>query len=122
MKTELLERCRVCGGGVLGVVEADCNLMPCRASGPTFDNPIPVLKELISFYSRPTRYNSWLTLRARNRLWKRRLRKLQLTKMSPSAPDEGTGIGQFLSLARRSYTEAYGAEASRTTLQAAKQK
>jgi len=28
---ERLERCKICGGSALGVVEADCNLMRCRA-------------------------------------------------------------------------------------------
>jgi hypothetical protein len=90
MKTELLERSKVCGGSALGVVEADCNLKRCRAGGCTIDNPRLVLEEMIGFYFRPTRYNSWLAqLRARNRLWKQRPRYCSSQRCLLLRPMEG---------------------------------
>jgi 2-polyprenyl-3-methyl-5-hydroxy-6-metoxy-1,4-benzoquinol methylase len=123
VKTELLQRCNVCNNRLLGVLDADCSVMQCRVCGYIFDNPRPVLEELIDFYSRPSQYDSWLAqLRARDRLWKRRLGKLQRTKKPGSVLDVGTGIGQFLSLARTSYTEVYGTEVSTVAVQIAKEK
>lgn len=121
MKTELLQRCGVCHGTMLDVVDADCNVQQCQTCGYIFDNPRPTIEELIDFYSRPTQYDSWLTeVRARDRLWKRRLKKLHATKKHGSLLDVGTGIGQFLFWARNSYSEVYGTEVSSTAIQIAK--
>lgn len=123
MKTELLQCCGVCQSSALDLVDADCNVVRCQDCGYIFDNPRPTMEELIAFYSRPTQYDSWLTeLQARDQLWKRRLRKLQPTKKSGSLLDVGTGIGQFLALARNSYNEVYGTEVSSTAVQIAKER
>ncbi len=123
MKTEVLQHCGVCNGSQLEVVDNDCNVQRCRNCGYVFDNPRPTLEELIAFYSRPTQYDSWLSeLGERARLWKRRLRKLKKTKKSGSLLDIGSGIGQFLSLARNFYTDVYGTEVSSTAIQIAKEK
>ena len=123
MKTEVLELCGVCNGSLLEIVDEDCNVQRCRTCGYVFDNPRPVLEELIAFYSRPTQYDSWLSeLGTRDRLWRRRLRKLKKTKKHGSLLDVGSGIGQFLSLARNFYTDVYGTEVSSTAIQIAKQK
>jgi 2-polyprenyl-3-methyl-5-hydroxy-6-metoxy-1,4-benzoquinol methylase len=123
MKTEALQRCGVCKGSLLEVLDEDCNVQRCRTCGYVFDNPRPRLEELIAFYSRPTQYNSWLDeLGARDRLWKRRLSKLGRTKKAGSLLDVGSGIGQFLSLARNFYTDVYGTEVSSTAIQIAKEK
>jgi hypothetical protein len=103
MKTELLQQCNVCNSTVLEVVDPDCNIVRCQACGYIFDNPRPTTEELITFYSRPTQYDSWLIeLDVRDRLWKRRLSKLHPTKKPGSLLDIGTGIGQFLDVARNS--------------------
>jgi 2-polyprenyl-3-methyl-5-hydroxy-6-metoxy-1,4-benzoquinol methylase len=123
MKTELLQRCAVCQSEILDVVDPDCNVAQCRACDYIFDNPRPTIEELINFYSRSTQYDSWLDeLTARDRLWKRRLSKLKSTRKPGSLLDVGTGIGQFLALARTSYAEVYGTEVSRTAIGIAKQK
>jgi ubiquinone/menaquinone biosynthesis C-methylase UbiE len=97
--------------------------MRCQACGYIFDNPRPTMEELIAFYSRPTQYDSWLSqIPARDRLWKRRLNKLRASRKPGSLLDVGTGIGQFLALARTSYTEVYGTEISSTAVQIAKQR
>jgi 2-polyprenyl-3-methyl-5-hydroxy-6-metoxy-1,4-benzoquinol methylase len=123
MKTEVLQRCGVCNSTLLEVVDGDCNVQRCRDCGYVFDNPRPTLEELIAFYSRPTQYDSWLSeLGTRDRLWKRRLRKLKKTKKPGSLLDVGSGIGQFLSLARNFYTDVFGTEVSSTAIQIAKEK
>jgi SAM-dependent methyltransferase len=50
------------------------------------------------------------------------LSKLQSTKRPGSLLDVGTGIGQFLSLARGAYAEVYGTEVSSTAVEIARQK
>jgi ubiquinone/menaquinone biosynthesis C-methylase UbiE len=123
MKTELLQQCNVCHGNALDVVDADCNVVRCSTCGYIFDSPRPTLEELIVFYSRPTQYDSWLSaLQVRDRLWKRRLSKLKATKKPGSVLDVGAGIGQFLSLARGTYSEVCGTEVSSTAIQIAKEK
>jgi 2-polyprenyl-3-methyl-5-hydroxy-6-metoxy-1,4-benzoquinol methylase len=123
MESELLHQCNLCESALLDVLDADCNIAQCRSCGYVFDNPRPTLRELIGFYSRPGKYDSWLDeLGPRNRLWRRRLSKLQSTKKPGSLLDVGTGIGQFLSLARSAYAEVYGTEVSSTAIEIAKQK
>jgi len=123
MKTEVLEKCNVCDSTRLNVVDRDCNIAKCAACGYVFDNPRPTLEELIRFYSRPTQYDSWLTeLEERNRIWKGRLNKLQSTKKAGSLLDVGTGIGQFLAVARSSYAEVYGTEVSSKAIEIAQKK
>ncbi len=123
METEILQRCGICHSIVLDVVDADCNVVRCRNCDYIFDSPRPTLEELVRFYSRSTQYDSWLTqLPARDRLWKRRLNKLKATKKPGSLLDVGTGIGQFLSLARGSYAEVYGTEVSSSAVQLAREK
>jgi 2-polyprenyl-3-methyl-5-hydroxy-6-metoxy-1,4-benzoquinol methylase len=123
MKTELLRQCNVCDSAELEVIDAECNLVRCQSCGYIFDSPRPTLEELIAFYSRPTQYDSWLTqLEARDRLWRRRLRRLESTRKPGSLLDVGTGIGQFLFLARNLYTEVYGTEVSSTAIKIAREK
>jgi 2-polyprenyl-3-methyl-5-hydroxy-6-metoxy-1,4-benzoquinol methylase len=123
METQLLQQCKICDSDSLGLLDAESNIARCRTCGYVFDNPQPTLQELISFYSLPGKYDSWLDeLGPRDRLWKRRLKKLKSTRKPGSLLDVGTGIGQFLSLARTSYTEVYGTEVSATAVAIAKEK
>jgi ubiquinone/menaquinone biosynthesis C-methylase UbiE len=123
METELVDQCNICRGVAFEVVDADCNITRCRTCGYIFDNPRPTFQELTAFYARPTQYDSWLAeLHPRERLWKRRLNKLSRTKKPGNMLDVGAGIGQFLELARRSYTGVYGTEVSSTAIQIAKKK
>jgi 2-polyprenyl-3-methyl-5-hydroxy-6-metoxy-1,4-benzoquinol methylase len=123
MKTEFLQQCNLCAGTMLDTVDEDCNIVRCQACGYIFDNPRPVEEELINFYCRPTQYDSWLSeIPARDRLWERRLKKLRSARISGSLLDVGTGIGQFLAVARNSFAEVYGTEVSSTAIRIAKQK
>src|SRR5258708_803987 len=123
MRTELLQQCSVCGSTMLDVVDPECNVAQCRVCGFIFDNPRPTLEELIGFYSKPGKYDSWLNeLGPRHRLWKRRLSKLRSTRKTGSLLDVGTGIGQFLDQARNDYREVYGTEVSSAAVKIASDK
>jgi SAM-dependent methyltransferase len=123
METELVERCNVCDGSMLEAVDPACNIAQCAGCGYVFDNPRPTLEELVKFYSRPSQYDSWLDeLPIRQKAWERRLGKMQSTKKSGSLLDVGTGIGQFLAVARNSYRQVYGTEVSSVAVQIAREK
>jgi 2-polyprenyl-3-methyl-5-hydroxy-6-metoxy-1,4-benzoquinol methylase len=123
METDLLHTCSVCDSNLLDLIDADSNIVQCRACGYVFDNPRPTLGELITFYSKKEKYDSWLKeLGPRDRLWKRRLKKLHSTRKPGSLLDVGAGIGQFLFNARASYKEVYGTEVSASAVAIAKQK
>ncbi len=108
---------------MLEVVDADCYIVRCQSCGYIFDSPRPTLEELVHFYSRPAQYDSWLTqLPARDRLWKRRLRKLRASKKPGSLLDVGTGIGQFLVCAQGSYAQVYGTEVSSAAIKIARER
>lgn len=123
MDSELLNQCNLCDSGLLDVLDADCNIAQCRSCGHVFDNPRPTLQALIDFYSKPGKYDSWLEeLGPRDRLWRRRLRKIRSTRKAGTLLDVGTGIGQFLSLARGVFSEVHGTEVSTTAVEIARQK
>jgi ubiquinone/menaquinone biosynthesis C-methylase UbiE len=123
MKTELLQQCSLCAGDLLDVLDPECNIVRCRNCGFVFDNPRPTLEELIAFYSRGNKYDSWLTeLGPRERVWKKRLRIMEPYKKPGSLLDVGTGIGQFLSMARSSFAKVLGTEVSTTAIQIAKER
>lgn len=68
-------------------------------------------------------YNEWLKeLPARERLWKRRLGKMERFRKTGNLLDIGTGIGQFLSLAKGSFTEVMGTEVSESAIEIAQKK
>jgi SAM-dependent methyltransferase len=123
MQNELLHQCLICNSGMLDMLDPVCNIAQCRACGYVFDNPRPTLADLIDFYSKPGKYDSWLEeIGARNRLWLRRLKKLRSTRKPGSLLDVGTGIGQFLAVARGTYDPVYGTEVSSTAVEIAKEK
>ncbi|HST79030.1 MAG TPA: class I SAM-dependent methyltransferase [Verrucomicrobiae bacterium] len=117
MRTELLQECSICCGQHFQLLDPECNIARCASCGYIFDNPRPSLEELIHFYSKPAKYDSWLEeLSGRDRMWKRRLRKLKSSRKPGSLLDVGTGIGQFLHLARPLYTSVHGTEVSTTAI------
>lgn len=123
METSILQKCTLCGNSDLDPVDPESDITRCRVCGYIFHNPQPSENQLVEFYSRPTQYDSWLeALESRDRLWKRRLGKLVSRRKTGSLLDVGTGIGQFLSIARNFYSPVHGTEVSRTALQIAKQR
>ena len=92
MNSELLHECIVCNSQMLDVLDPQCNIAQCRSCGFIFDNP------------------------------RRRLSKIRAYKKPGSLLDVGTGIGQFLAIARTEYTAVYGTEVSSTAIAVAKEK
>ena len=120
---ETLSHCLLCDSERIQPADAEYNLNRCQACGFVFDNPRPTLKALITFYSKPGKYDSWLEAEApRNRLWKRRLRKLLKHAGRGNLLDVGTGTGQFLNVAKTHFTHVTGTEVSESGLRVAKEK
>lgn len=119
---ESVTECCLCRSQDIQIVDEDCNLCRCNACGYIFDSPRPNQQEIVTFYSRAEKYDSWLhDSAARDALWKRRL-KLLLPHRSPgNLLDIGTGIGQFLHLARPYFTEVAGTEVSRSGVRLARE-
>lgn len=123
MKLETLSACLVCDADQLEILDAECNISRCMRCGFVFHNPRPSFDELVNFYSRPSQYDVWLEqLEPRDRMWKRRLKIILPFRKPGSLLDVGTGIGQFLSVARPYYSQVCGTEVSSTAVAIAKRK
>ena len=92
-----LSACNLCGDEAIESVDGEWNLCRCPACGYVFDSPRPSMAELEAFYAQPAKYELWLQQEAgRDKLWKRRLKKLSRHRMPGNLLDVGAGIGQFL--------------------------
>jgi 2-polyprenyl-3-methyl-5-hydroxy-6-metoxy-1,4-benzoquinol methylase len=121
-KLEVLDSCNVCRSKNVSTLDATSNICRCEGCGFVFDNPRPSAEDLAAFYSKPSKYDSWLAeVEARDRLWKERLQRLLRTRKPGSLLDVGTGIGQFLVHARPYYTEVCGTEISNSAIELASQ-
>jgi SAM-dependent methyltransferase len=104
-------------------VDADYHICHCEACGYFFDNPRPTLEAIVGYYSKPGKYDSWLAEEtARERLWKRRLKKLLKHAIRGNLLDVGTGTGQFLNLAKPFFNHVSGTEVSQSAVNIAKEK
>jgi ubiquinone/menaquinone biosynthesis C-methylase UbiE len=120
---ELVSFCSVCHSDLLLKIDANWNFCRCRGCGFVFDSPRPSPGEIVAFYSQAGKYDSWLDEEAgRERLWKRRLQKLLPHSTPGSLLDIGTGIGQFLHVARPFFREVHGTEVSASAVRVAKEK
>ena len=120
---ETLSHCLVCDSERIQAADSEYNLYRCQVCGYVFDNPRPTLRALVSFYSKPGKYDSWLVAEApRERLWERRLRKLLKHAGRGNLLDVGTGTGQFLKVAKPYFTHVTGTEVSQSGLSIAKEK
>jgi ubiquinone/menaquinone biosynthesis C-methylase UbiE len=120
---ETLSCCLLCNSGRIQAADGEYHLYQCEACGYMFDNPRPTIEALVSFYSKPGKYDSWLVEEAsRERLWKRRLKKLLKCAGSGTLLDVGAGTGQFLNLARPFFSHVTGTEVSQTALRIAKER
>jgi len=114
---EAVAICNVCRSRDLLVLDEESNICGCSECGFVFDSPRPSVQDLVDFYSRPTKYDSWLVeAQARDRLWQSRVNRLLRTRKPGTLLDVGTGIGQFLIHARPHYTEVYGTEVSESAI------
>lgn len=120
---ETLQTCGLCQSGAIESVDREWHFCRCAACGYVFDSPRPTLDELVAFYSQPSKYDHWLSReRARDILWKRRVKKLLPHRRPGNLLDVGTGIGQFLAHARPFFTSVHGTEVSESAIQIAKEK
>jgi SAM-dependent methyltransferase len=102
-----------CPGCESSTIEQDSFLARCSDCKLVFDNPRPSPQEISEYYSQTGKYDHWLNnLSARQRMWTRRLRKLLPLSRRGSLLDVGTGIGQFLSIARNHFSPIAGTEVS----------
>lgn len=123
MILETLATCPICGGADLKVLDPLSNICACDPCGYVFDNPRPALDELIAFYSRADKYDSWLLEeRGRDAMWKRRLKLLLRIRKEGSLLDVGAGIGQFLHFAQPHFSSVCGTEVSRSAAEIAERK
>lgn len=121
MKTEALTSCLLCGSTQIHTRDPAARIDQCRTCGYTFDNPRPTAGEIAGFYSRPSKYNSWLAQEdAFDRLSRRRLAKLPAK--AGDLLDVGAGIGQFLFHAREQFASVQGTEVSRSAIEIARRK
>jgi len=122
MKMEKLRACNLCESNELLLVDKNNNICQCKNCGFVFDNPRPTWEEIVSYYSRNDKYDSWLgELEERDLLWKRRLRLVKKYMKSGDLLDVGTGIGQFLFYARNDF-KVRGTEISESAIAIAKEK
>ncbi len=121
--TEIVLACGVCGSNRIQKIDSDFNFCRCESCGFIFDSPRPSFAEISAFYSQAGKYDVWLDgERARDLLWKRRLKKLLRTGAKGRLLDIGTGYGQFLHHARSHFAEVSGTEISESAVALAKEK
>jgi 2-polyprenyl-3-methyl-5-hydroxy-6-metoxy-1,4-benzoquinol methylase len=121
--TEIVLACSICRSDRIQKVDSDFNFCRCESCGFIFDSPRPSFAEISAFYSQAGKYDIWLNdERARDMLWKRRLRKLLRTGAKGGLLDIGTGYGQFLHHARSHFAEVSGTEISESAVALAKEK
>ena len=91
---EVVMACNVCRSARIQKVDPEFNLCRCDACGYVFDSPRPSFAQVMAFYSQTDKYDAWLTEeRGRDRLWKRRLKKLLRRSPEGSLLDIGAGSG-----------------------------
>jgi SAM-dependent methyltransferase len=123
LKKETIKSCQVCRSEDILVIDKKCEISQCASCGFIFDNPRPSFEEIQVYYSKPTKYNFWLdNLDQREKLWKRRLKRVNKWKKTGILLDIGSGIGQFLNAARNDFKEIYGTEISHSAIKIAKER
>ena len=123
MATEVVLACSVCRSDRIQKIDSDFNFCRCESCGFLFDSPRPSFAEISAFYSQAGKYDVWLDgERARDLLWKRRLKKLLRTGAKGGLLDIGTGYGQFLHHAQSHFAEVSGTEISESAVALAKEK
>lgn len=121
--TEIVLACFVCRSDRILKIDSEFNFCRCESCGFIFDSPRPSFAEISAFYSQAGKFDLWLDEeRARDLLWKRRLKKLLRTGANGRLLDIGTGYGQFLHHARSHFTEVSGTEISASAVALAKEK
>jgi SAM-dependent methyltransferase len=120
---EVVLSCNLCRSDRIQKMDPEFNFCRCDSCGYVFDSPRPSFAQVREFYSQTGKYDTWLKEeRARDMLWKRRLKKLLPRSAGGSLLDIGAGIGQFLHHAQPMFTSVVGTEVSESGIAIAKQK
>jgi 2-polyprenyl-3-methyl-5-hydroxy-6-metoxy-1,4-benzoquinol methylase len=120
---EVVRACNICRSDRIQKIDQDFNFCRCDSCGYVFDSPRPSFEEISAFYSQAGKYDVWLNEeRARDVLWKRRLKMLLQHRPQGNLLDIGTGYGQFLHHARPFFSEVTGTEVSGSAIALAKEK
>ncbi len=120
---EVVRACNICRSDRIQKIDQDFNFCRCDSCGYVFDSPRPSFEEISAFYSQAGKYDVWLNEeRARDGLWKRRLKLLLQHRPQGNLLDIGTGYGQFLHHARPFFSEVTGTEVSGSAIALAKEK
>lgn len=121
--TEVVLECSICRSDCIQKLDSDFNFCRCDSCGYVFDSPRPSFAEISAFYSQTGKYDTWLNEeRARDMLWKRRLKKLLRYSSKGRLLDIGAGYGQFLHHAQPFFSEILGTEVSESAVTLAKEK
>lgn len=120
---ESLSSCPLCAGASFTHLDKAFHFDRCSSCGLVFDNPRPTQAAIAEHYSRAGQYDGWLAnIEAREAMWRRRLGKMLPWTVPGSLLDVGTGIGQFLALARPHFSQVYGTELSESAIRIAKER
>jgi SAM-dependent methyltransferase len=115
--------CNICGSKQIQKLDPEFNLCCCDSCGYVFDSPRPSFAGVSAFYSQAGKYDTWLNEeRARDVLWKRRLKKLLQSGATGRLLDIGAGYGQFIHHAQHFFSEVAGTEISASAVAIAKEK
>ncbi len=118
---EHLSTCLLCTSGNIKCVDPEFNFAKCLDCGYVFDNPRLTRESVVEYYSAHDKYEHWLQQDAsRDSLWHRRLRKFLTHARPGNLLDVGTGIGQFLSIAKPHFTDVAGTEVSASAVEIAR--
>ena len=120
---EVVRACNICRSDRIQKIDQDFNFCRCDSCGYVFDSPRPSFEEISAFYSQAGKYDVWLKEdRARDLLWRRRLKKLSQSGARGSLLDIGAGYGQFLHHAQPFFSKVTGTEVSESAIAIAKEK
>lgn len=117
--------CPGCQGSSFTALRHRPFLSRCNTCKMVFDNPRPTPEAIADYYNQHDKYDDWLRdMETRDTMWRRRLAKMAPFHLrNSSLLDVGAGIGQFLSLAKRSgFSPVYGTEVSRIAIAHAKER
>lgn len=116
-----VSKCKLCESSQLITIDSDTHICKCTSCGFIFNNPYPSCDDIQLYYSNPAKYDIWMeNIEEREKLWRRRLTHVKKWKKKGNLLDIGTGIGQFLHVAKNDFTETHGTEISKSAIQIAK--
>lgn len=120
---EAVGACPLCSGTDMAHLDEAFYFDRCKSCGCIFDNPRPTQAAIADHYSRRGQYDGWLRdIALREKLWRRRLKKLLPDRVPGALLDVGAGIGQFLALARPFFSSVDGTELSESAIRIAKER